>query len=128
MSAIHWAATRRRRSCRRCSPLAKCSTVPAATSSPLMSPASRPKPGYAAAILKDWGRPYDIVSPGLAIKQHPCCGSTHPAIDALLLLRAEHEVPPEKVTRIDSWTHPRRLAHTDRPEPGSGLDAKFSVQ
>ena len=82
----------------------------------------------AAAILKDWGRPYDIVSPGLAIKQHPCCGSTHPAIDALLLLRAEHQVPPDKVVRIESWTHPRRLAHTDRPDPQSGLDAKFSVQ
>jgi len=82
----------------------------------------------ADAILKDWGQPYDIVSPGLAIKQHPCCGSTHPAIDALLLMRQEHEIRPERVARIDSWTHPRRLAHTDRPDPQSGLDAKFSVQ
>jgi 2-methylcitrate dehydratase PrpD len=82
----------------------------------------------AAAILKDWGRPYDIVRPGLAVKQHPCCGSTHPAIDAMLLLRGEHDIAPEKVARIDSWTHPRRLAHTDRPDPQSGLDAKFSVQ
>jgi 2-methylcitrate dehydratase PrpD len=82
----------------------------------------------AEAILRDWGQPYDIVRPGLGIKQHPCCGSTHPAIDALLSLRQEHEIRPERVTRIDSWTHPRRLAHTDRPDPGSGLDAKFSVQ
>ena len=82
----------------------------------------------AAKILADWGRPYDIVSPGLAAKQHPCCGSTHPVIDAMLLLREEHDIPPEKVARIDSWTHPRRLAHTDRPDPQSGLDAKFSVQ
>jgi 2-methylcitrate dehydratase PrpD len=82
----------------------------------------------AEAILKDWGRPFDIVRPGLAVKQHPCCGSTHPAIDAMLLLRREHDIAPDKVARIDSWTHPRRLAHTDRPDPGSGLDAKFSVQ
>jgi 2-methylcitrate dehydratase PrpD len=82
----------------------------------------------AQAILKDWGRPYDIVRPGLAVKQHPCCGSTHPAIDAMLLLRGEHDIVPAKVVRIDSWTHPRRLAHTDRPDPQSGLDAKFSVQ
>ncbi|HEY8874433.1 MAG TPA: MmgE/PrpD family protein [Stellaceae bacterium] len=82
----------------------------------------------AEAILKDWGQPYDIVRPGLAVKQHPCCGSTHPAIDAMLLLRGEYEVAPEKIARIDSWTHPRRLAHTDRPDPQSGLDAKFSVQ
>jgi 2-methylcitrate dehydratase PrpD len=44
------------------------------------------------------------------------------------LLRREHEIVPAKVARIDSWTHPRRLAHTDRPDPQSGLDAKFSVQ
>jgi 2-methylcitrate dehydratase PrpD len=82
----------------------------------------------AEAILKDWGQPYDIVRPGLAVKQHPCCGSTHPAIDAMLLLRGEYDIAPEKVERVDSWTHPRRLAHTDRPDPQSGLDAKFSVQ
>jgi 2-methylcitrate dehydratase PrpD len=37
-------------------------------------------------------------------------------------------MPAEKIVRIDSWTHPRRLAHTNRPDPKSGLDAKFSVQ
>jgi 2-methylcitrate dehydratase PrpD len=34
----------------------------------------------AEVILRDWGEPYDIVRPGLGVKQHPCCGSTHPAI------------------------------------------------
>jgi 2-methylcitrate dehydratase PrpD len=79
-------------------------------------------------ILRDWGRPFDIVRPGLGVKQHPCCGSTHPAIDAMLLLRGETPVAPDKLARIDCWMHPRRLAHTDRPDPVSGLDAKFSVQ
>ena len=27
-----------------------------------------------------------------------------------------------------SWTHPRRLKHTNRPNPQNGLDGKFSVQ
>ena len=82
----------------------------------------------ADAILKDWGDPYDITRPGPAFKQYPCCGSTHPALDALLALRADHAMPADKIVRIDSWTHPRRLAHTNRPDPKSGLDAKFSVQ
>src|SRR3954468_1802786 len=77
----------------------------------------------AEKILADWGRPYDIVSPGIGIKTHPCCGSTHPAVDAMLALRAEygpgHAIVPDKVTRIESRTHPRRLAHTDRPDPQS---------
>jgi len=82
----------------------------------------------ADAILRDWGQPWDIVQPGVAIKQYPCCGSTHPAIDAMLALVREHRLTPAMVERVDSWTHPRRLAHTDRPEPNSELDAKFSVQ
>ncbi len=79
-------------------------------------------------MLADWGQPYDIVRPGIGVKQHPCCGSTHPAVDAMLALRDKHDIPAGKISRIDSWTHPRRLAHTDRPDPQSGLDAKFSVQ
>jgi len=82
----------------------------------------------AEIILKDWGNPYDVVRPGPGFKQYPCCGSTHPPLDALLALRAEHALPADKIVRIDSWTHPRRLAHTNRPDPQTGLDAKFSVQ
>ena len=82
----------------------------------------------AAKMLADWGQPYDIVKPGIGVKQHPCCGSTHPAVDAMLALRDKHSIQIGRVARIDSWTHPRRLAHTDRPDPQSGLDAKFSVQ
>ncbi|MEK6592586.1 MAG: MmgE/PrpD family protein [Pseudomonadota bacterium] len=82
----------------------------------------------AALILPAWGQPFDIVKPGIAIKQYPCCGSTHPAIDAMLKLVREHELKPEQVERIDSWTHARRLEHTNRPDPQSTMDAKFSVQ
>jgi len=82
----------------------------------------------AAKILPAWGKPWDIVEPGIAIKQYPCCGSTHPAIDAMLMLVREYGLKPEQVERIDSWTHARRLEHTNRPDPQSTIDAKFSVQ
>jgi 2-methylcitrate dehydratase PrpD len=82
----------------------------------------------AAKILPAWAAPFDIVDPGIAIKQYPCCGSTHPAIDAILLLARKHDLTPGQVERIDSWTHARRLEHTNRPDPKSALDAKFSVQ
>jgi 2-methylcitrate dehydratase PrpD len=81
-----------------------------------------------AKILPAWGKPWDIVEPGIAIKQYPCCGSTHPAIDAMLMLVREHDLKPEQVERIDAWTHKRRLEHTNRPDPQSTFDAKFSVQ
>jgi 2-methylcitrate dehydratase PrpD len=46
----------------------------------------------------------------------------------MLALVREHGLTPAMVERVDSWTHPRRLAHTNRPDPQSELDAKFSVQ
>ena len=82
----------------------------------------------AAKIIPAWGSPWDIAEPGIAIKQYPCCGSTHPAVDAMLLLVREHDVKPDDVERIDSWTHSRRLEHTNRADPQSTVDAKFSVQ
>jgi len=79
-------------------------------------------------IVAEWGEPWDIVDPGLAIKQYPCCGSTHPAVDAMLMLVRENDLTPAMVTKIESQTHPRRFAHTNRPDPRGALDAKFSVQ
>ena len=82
----------------------------------------------ADAILRDWASPLDITRPGVAIKQYPCCGSTHPAVDAMLALVRERDIAATDIERVDSWTHPRRLAHTNRPDPNCALDAKFSVQ
>ncbi|HSQ04354.1 MAG TPA: MmgE/PrpD family protein [Burkholderiales bacterium] len=82
----------------------------------------------AAKIFAQWAAPLDIVKPGIAIKQYPCCGSTHPAIDAMLKLVRDHDLKADAVERIDSWTHRRRLEHTNRPDPQSQKDAKFSVQ
>src|SRR5882672_1293218 len=82
----------------------------------------------AGKILPAWAKPLDIVKPGIAIKQYPCCGSTHSALDAMLALVREHKPAADDIERVDTWTHSRRLEHTNRPDPKSNLDAKFSVQ
>jgi 2-methylcitrate dehydratase PrpD len=79
-------------------------------------------------LMEGWAAPFNIVGPGLAVKLYPCCGSTHPAIDAMIALRAKHNLKAGDVTEIVSYTHPRRLKHTNRPDPQTPLDAKFSVQ
>ena len=79
-------------------------------------------------LLDGWGAPYDLIDPGLAIKAYPCCASTHPAVDAALQLRRREGIDADTVERIVVRTHERRLRHTNRPNPGSGLEAKFSVQ
>jgi 2-methylcitrate dehydratase PrpD len=82
----------------------------------------------AAKALAGWASPLEILSPGVGLKQYPCCGSTHSAIDAMLVLRERHKLTPDNVAKIESITHDRALAHTDRADPRSVLDAKFSVQ
>ena len=79
-------------------------------------------------ILPDWGSPLHIVDPGIAIKQYPCCASTHPAADAMIALAQEYDLKPGNVARIDSFTHWRRLKHTNRPEVSTSFQGKFSVQ
>jgi 2-methylcitrate dehydratase PrpD len=79
-------------------------------------------------LFAGFAAPFDLVDPGVAFKQHPCCASTHPALDALIRIMRENNLAADRVKSVRSWTHPRRLKHTDRPDPQSGLDAKFSVQ
>lgn len=72
-------------------------------------------------------RTWDLVEPGLTIKQYPCCASTHPAVDAALHLRDDPGIAAP-IERIRIRLHPRRLRHTDRPDPRTPLEGKFSVQ
>ncbi len=82
----------------------------------------------AAKLLEDWGAPLEIEQPSIALKQFPCCGSTHPAISAMLdLVRAE-DIRPADVAAIEILPHARRLRHTDNPDPSTALEAKFSHQ
>jgi 2-methylcitrate dehydratase PrpD len=85
-------------------------------------------PYDAGRALEGWGE-WEIVNPGASYKLYPCCYSTHSAIEATLnLVRRHGPFDPGVVARVDSRTHARALAHTDRPDPDSPLAAKFSVQ
>ncbi len=82
----------------------------------------------AERLLENWGDPFEIVDPGIAVKIHPCCGSTHPAVDAAIALKREHKLELSDIELVESWTHPRRFKHTNRPVVHTGFDGKFSVQ
>ena len=85
---------------------------------------------YAAERLLDgWDNgPWAIEAEDLAIKQFPCCGSTHQCITAMQRLAGKHDIPAEAVAGIEIMPHQRRLRHTNTPMPDSELEAKFSVQ
>lgn len=76
----------------------------------------------------DWAAPLDIVEPGIGIKLYPCCDSTHASLDALFTLRRQHHFNADDVVSIETFIHPLRLTHVNRPELRGAMDAKFSVQ
>jgi 2-methylcitrate dehydratase PrpD len=72
------------------------------------------------------GSEWALLDPPVGFKPYPCCGSTHAAIDAASSLR--ERVDPGAIDAVRIEEHPRRLDHTNRPDPESPLDAKFSAQ
>jgi len=84
---------------------------------------------HAERILDTWNAPLDILEPGTSFKLYPCCYSTHSPVEAALnLVRNHGRFEAGDIARVESWTAAARLAHTDRADPQTGLEAKFSVQ
>jgi len=82
----------------------------------------------AKRALEGWGT-WEIINPGASYKLYPCCYSTHSAVEATLnLVRRHGPFDARSISTIETRTHERGLAHTDRPAPDSPLAAKFSVQ
>lgn len=79
-------------------------------------------------LFENWGDPWEVEAKSIALKQFPCCGSTHPAIAMALRLRREERIEIADVARIEILPHGRRLRHTNTPHPATSLEAKFSVQ
>ena len=78
-----------------------------------------------AAALEGLGTEWALAHPGIIIKQYPCCGSTHSAIESAAALGP---LASGDIEDVLIHLHPKRRGHVDRPNPGSELDAKFSVQ
>ena len=81
----------------------------------------------AESIFTRWGQPFDVMDQGPGLKQYPCCGSTHAAIDCAREIRQQHEIAPEEIKSVEMLTNPLRLPHIDNPNPKTGLEGKFSV-
>ena len=81
--------------------------------------------GFDEARLLGWGKPWRVVDPGLAIKLFPSQFGTHFSITAGLdIHRQLGDGAKIKAVRIVSPL----MKYTDRPQPATGLDGKFSLQ
>ena len=79
-------------------------------------------------LMQGWGDPLAIVSTPAGIKLYPCCGSTHGSILMSLKLREMHQIDVANIEGVELFVHPRRIAHTDNPDPKTPLAGKFSQQ
>ena len=79
-----------------------------------------------AAIVRGLGTVWEATKN--AYKPYPCGIVLHPAIDALLELRARHALRAEQVERVTVRGHPLLRQRTDRKRPRSGREAQVSLQ
>ena len=85
---------------------------------------------YDARILTaDLGRRFEGVNIG--DKPYPCCGFSHPFIDAVLLLKSKHAIKADQVRSITAYGGDSAYEICVPPEvkgnPRSTVDAQFSV-
>jgi 2-methylcitrate dehydratase PrpD len=76
-------------------------------------------------ITTDLGRRYEAALN--SYKPFACGVVLHPAIDAAIQLRNQHDLAPEQIDRIELQVNPLVLELTGKKTPHWGLEGKFSV-
>lgn len=71
--------------------------------------------------------PHVIESDGLTPKRHPCCGSTHNTVDAILDLKAEHRFGAGDVEVVDTLVGIANVRNLAYPDPQDEMQARFSM-
>lgn len=74
------------------------------------------------------GENHIIETRGLVTKLHPCCASTHRAIDASIDLQKEHGFSLDDVQRIETKVGRSAVDNLSYPEPTDEMQARFSMQ
>jgi 2-methylcitrate dehydratase PrpD len=69
-----------------------------------------------------------IETAGVMPKRHPCCGSTHMIVDALLDLANEHGFGAEDVKAVDTLVGIANYRNLAYPIPADQMQARFSMQ
>ncbi len=89
--------------------------------------------GAAMSGSADWdkatnglGKTYNIET--ITFKNHGCCGHTFAAIDGVLALMHTQKISAAKIDRIDIATYGPGVAITDRVDPKTPQECKFSMQ
>lgn len=80
----------------------------------------------AAAFPQSLAESLSILDPGIDMKRYASCLFTHRALDATTEMVVRHDLRPEHVDSVHVVASPDSIVN--RPDPASGLEAKFSLQ
>lgn len=90
---------------------------------------------YGAAESRRWPdlesilarKDHAIETPGLWPKAHPCCGSTHLAIDAMLDLQREYQFSAEDIATVNITVLSANAQNLPYHRPRNVMEARFSM-
>jgi 2-methylcitrate dehydratase PrpD len=81
-----------------------------------------------AKIVDDFGTPFNIIFPGMAVKIHPCCGLTHAPADIVLDLVRTHNILPDQVSDVVVYGEELWPTVLIYQQPTTGYQGKYSMQ
>lgn len=81
----------------------------------------------AESLAGEWSGPLALLDNGLQQKRYPCCYSCLAPVDGVQQLAEANGIRAEDVEGVEVRVHPIRHPHVNRPDPRSGLEAKFSL-
>ena len=83
----------------------------------------------AVALTAELGKSFEALN--VSTKPYPCCGATHPFIDAALALVSEHDIKAEGIARIIAFHGEGAQLLCDplevKQKPRNPVDAQFSI-
>lgn len=79
-------------------------------------------------VMQGWGKPWQIIVPGLTLKAFPCCTAAHPVGVGALLLRNEKDLQPHQIAAVSITFPPGGDAALVTTRPVTGIDARFSPE
>ena len=79
-------------------------------------------------LLAAFGKPWQIVKPGIYVKRWPCCYCNHRPVAGLLQLMKEHQIKADEVNVVHIGFLPGSDEALICTDPHTGLEGKFSIE
>ena len=81
-----------------------------------------------ASLVRQLGKPWEIIEPGIYVKRWPCCYSSHRTIGGLFNLVGEHRLRAGDITEVSIGFLPGGDVALVSRDPHTALEGKFSVE